>query len=429
MGIPRLTQHLLPFSDTVLLGRGVNTEWEDHENIESIVIDGPSLVYHVFSRLLAWSDSKVNSPDIQPTCNEVSCGVMICLLQLTIVGVQIEEICFDGALPPHKREIRLTRLEKSRRKLEQFCLKTQKGFSCSDAPRSDRVVGPEKIFATRSISTKHNTLPENPFIVPAVFEDLKHRWNRANILNVAKDVMSIPQLYLADFPWADITVMVPGEADAHCAPYGLQSEPHIRLAELIRQTNQVDGQLAESPAFRVFVQEYDLDSIDNASRKTPRDLDARVSELYWQYELQEAFAPCQAPHVYLAILNEDHARRCAWVSGLSFRTLAYSILNSSRPTSERHRFISEFVRRGARIASHPIYLDDAELIDSQMGEIWARMSSFDAALGASTSLPVYWIMFVLYEIHDTEGVLVIWAKNWNGPIYILMRKYWPGSIL
>lgn len=89
MGIPRLTQHLQPFSDTVLLGRRLNSQQEEQNHVESIVIDGPSLVYHVYWRLLSWSDPKLNFPNSQPTCNEVSCGVMICLLQLSILGVRM----------------------------------------------------------------------------------------------------------------------------------------------------------------------------------------------------------------------------------------------------------------------------------------------------------------------------------------------------
>lgn len=89
MGIPHLTQHLLPFSDTVLLSRKVEAKQEEPQNIDSIVIDGPSLVYHVFWRLQSSSGQKANFPDSQPTCNEVSCGFMICLLQFTIVGVQM----------------------------------------------------------------------------------------------------------------------------------------------------------------------------------------------------------------------------------------------------------------------------------------------------------------------------------------------------
>ncbi|GLA15374.1 hypothetical protein AnigIFM62618_001898, partial [Aspergillus niger] len=57
----------------------------------------------------------------------------------------------------------------------------------------------------------------NPFIVPAVFEDLKHRWCKKNINSVVKNVPDLSTASLSDFPWGDAVVMVPGEADTYCA--------------------------------------------------------------------------------------------------------------------------------------------------------------------------------------------------------------------
>lgn len=89
MGIPRLTRHLRPFSDAVLLEGRLQKRQDGVGHVQSVVIDGPSLVYHVFWRLLSWSDSRIGFPDAQPTCNEVSCGVMIYLLLLTTTGVKM----------------------------------------------------------------------------------------------------------------------------------------------------------------------------------------------------------------------------------------------------------------------------------------------------------------------------------------------------
>lgn len=57
--------------------------------IESVVIDGPSLVYLIYSRLLSWRDPALNILDAQPTCNEVSMGVVMYLLQLMCAGVRM----------------------------------------------------------------------------------------------------------------------------------------------------------------------------------------------------------------------------------------------------------------------------------------------------------------------------------------------------
>lgn len=73
MGIPFLTKHLLPHADCVSFGRENTTT--TLPCTQAVVIDGPSLVYHVHHRLLAWLDAP-------PTCREVSQGVVRCLQQL-----------------------------------------------------------------------------------------------------------------------------------------------------------------------------------------------------------------------------------------------------------------------------------------------------------------------------------------------------------
>lgn len=88
MGIPYLTRHLLPCADAVVLGSSDITELP---RLQSIVIDGPSLVYHVYYRLLASMSPACNVLDVQPTCNEVSRGVVSFLYQLASLGVAVYE--------------------------------------------------------------------------------------------------------------------------------------------------------------------------------------------------------------------------------------------------------------------------------------------------------------------------------------------------
>ena len=94
MGIPRLTRHLLPFFETVILAGEQHGRCSPNAipYVGSVVIDGPSLVYHVYFRLLSWMPLAPNvaaSFDSQPTCQEVSVGVMTYLLQLATVGVEM----------------------------------------------------------------------------------------------------------------------------------------------------------------------------------------------------------------------------------------------------------------------------------------------------------------------------------------------------
>lgn len=87
MGISHLTKHLLPYAETVSLGR--QNGQDEPPRVHAVVIDGPSLVYHVYDRLLAWTDPSCDILDVQPTCDEVSRGVVSCLLQLADLGVEM----------------------------------------------------------------------------------------------------------------------------------------------------------------------------------------------------------------------------------------------------------------------------------------------------------------------------------------------------
>lgn len=83
MGIPKLTKHLLPYAENVYLDSDME-----------VVIDGPSLVYHVHRRLQGWMDPDSDILDYQPSCDEISRAVGSFLLQLTKVGVKMQvHIC------------------------------------------------------------------------------------------------------------------------------------------------------------------------------------------------------------------------------------------------------------------------------------------------------------------------------------------------
>lgn len=83
--------------------------------------------------------------------------------------------------------------------------------SCRDVIPTE----PGQVWCSRGLPRGRRGLPENPFMVSAVYEDLQYRWNR---LAIQKEIHSdISCLGDVDFPWADITVMVPGEANVECA--------------------------------------------------------------------------------------------------------------------------------------------------------------------------------------------------------------------
>ncbi|KAF9885123.1 hypothetical protein FE257_000700 [Aspergillus nanangensis] len=310
-------------------------------------------------------------------------------------------------------------------------------------------------------------------MVPAVFEDLRHRWNRDTILNAVKDDFNIIQINIEEFPWAGITVMVPGEADAHCArvarttscailtndsdlllydlgvdgsvvllnsvemvgwdpldpaasevkalhlcpvtvarrlgipnilrlAYELVNNPSMGIADLIhRSKTRCDGSVYDTE-YQSFIKEYRSDVCNDpqgSGVQVAGDLDTRVSELFWQYELQTVLNPqSETPYIYLPVLTEDHTRRCAWTQGCIFRNLGYSILNASRPTHEQLSSVNEVVRRGGRMVVDRVPLGDGDWIISELARVGTYLKSFQDSSQSSFDSQIYWLKLAVSEV-------------------------------
>ncbi|KAM5446299.1 hypothetical protein MaudCBS49596_006708 [Microsporum audouinii] len=218
MGIPRLKGHLLRYEEAVWLGQSAAPQTQGNtRNVTSVVIDGPALVYHVYYCIMATMEQHLNPFSAQPSSNEVSVGVMKMLLHLRSIGVNVEKIYFDGALPAFKRKTRIERMGKLASKLQQACLAKEHGFKGGTVRRGQARLDTEIFFSRRLMNPKFYTLPDNPLMVATVAEDLKYRW----------DWESIKPYYSSDslgensgpvgFLWANITEVVLGEADVFCA--------------------------------------------------------------------------------------------------------------------------------------------------------------------------------------------------------------------
>lgn len=342
-----------------------------------------------------------------------------------------------------------------------------------DSVRS--TVDPTMVLQSRVIPIRYNGLPENPFMVSTVFEDLRKRWNKANILIAVQDTFYFnhDELGEQDFPWAAITVMVPGEADAECArmsrltgaavltndsdlilhdlgskgsvlfldsvelsdwdptrptdskvkarrlcptslssrlgirsvryfAYELSQNPQFGLSELIRRSRDNCDFLDLTSDYQNFLEEYDYGLNSQAIAQHPQDLDPRISEIFLQYDTQDAHFTGSSPHMYLAILSEDHSRRCAWEEGRSYRALGYSILNLCRPFAERYQFVEEYVRRGGRIAIDRITMGDEGWITSEMHSFHTSLSFAQATFGKKISSSCFWRLFAMCELFREE---------------------------
>ncbi|CAG8392881.1 unnamed protein product [Penicillium salamii] len=453
MGIPYLTKHLLPYAETVFLG-------SEHE----VVIDGPSLVYHVHRRMMGWMDPNCDILDYQPSCDEISRGAIRCCFGAD--SLARHNICFDGALPLAKRSTRLSRIEKSRHRLTvaRRNLSLPTASKCRDVLATE----PGQVWCCRGLPRGRKGLLENPFMVSVVYEDLLHRWSKDAIqTEIHPDITCLGE---TKYPWAAITVMVPGEADVECARvssltgcavltddsdlllhdlgssgsvmfldsvqsptrvwdpvepqiqglricpvalsqrlgitniqrfgFELTKDPHLRFADAIRKSKVEGTEL--SPDYHDFLREYHHSTDrDSVSRAEQRQsMDPRVSELYWQYALPEIYCSDDSLHVYLGILNEDPGRQCAWGQGRLYRRLGYAALNASR--GSQFTAIHEFVRRGGRIVADQIALDEATLV-SDMHLLRQRLDL--ARKTFDHSAESFWFLFALSEIYETSNTV------------------------
>lgn len=306
-------------------------------------------------------------------------------------------------------------------------------------------------------------------MVSAVFEDLRTRWNREQILQETQcDPSHLPN---GDYPWVEITVMVPGEADVECAlvskltgsailtndsdlivhdlgshgsvvflnsvqsvedpedtahpkisamrldpsdlahrlgiiniprfAYELNENPHLGFSELLRRSKDNQEMTKNLENYHHFLREYQPDinrPLAVQGGTYGQNLDARVSELVWQYNIPDAFCEADQPHIYLGILFEDHSRRCAWELGRFYRTLGYSLLNQAHPPTRQFTTVYEFVRRGTRIIAEQIMLGGSKTVISDLSTLQKRLDLAQNVFGADDQ-STFWVMFAVAEIY------------------------------
>ncbi|KAJ5770838.1 uncharacterized protein N7511_002889 [Penicillium nucicola] len=451
MGIQYLTKHLLPYAESIQLN-GQLPGPEDPPRVRGVVIDGPSLVYHVHHRLLSWIDPSCDILDVQPSCDEVSRGVCSFLFQLNKLGVEIHQICFDGALPTSKRETRLSRNEKSRKRLEL----ARRDLPLHSAPKSRPPINPKagQIWCSRGLPSRRKNLPENPFMVSCVYEDLKGRWTTESIRkDIDEDVSSLRNKH--EYPFAERTVMVPGEADVECARVAkatgsvvLSGDSDLMVHDLGLEGGVVFLDSVQTPsgvwdpvegdirglricpaglarklgvaslrrfAFRLmqdphlrFAQivqaaKHDggvTEALDEYREflKEYEDEDTHLQPALG-YQLPGVYCSDGMPHVYLGVLSEDHARQCAWRHGRDYRALGYSFFNLSRAADNRYSVVREYVRRGGRIVADEVALSEEQYVKSDLGLFRSRLESARDMFRHSLATERFWFLFALAEVY------------------------------
>ncbi|KAK5062717.1 hypothetical protein LTR84_004791 [Exophiala bonariae] len=384
MGIPRLSQDLHPYADRVPVGKLYPST--SALNLEHLVIDGPSLVYLVYNRLLTYRASR--SPVLNgglPRYSEINHGLQYFLADLEDCGAQIQRIFFDGGLPISKRPVRLDRTEKVRSQLELY--RTMHPLDPMVISVGD-VDFEEAIWMTPSISSRKSVPPPPPFMVASAIESL------------------------CSSKWRNLVSVVPGEADSFCAQamsgisgavltndsdlavhdlgengclallssvekkssaqtktvtsltimslhpqhvaqrlgvpsllrFGFERYLDPSLSTAITSQRAKDSSRLETfkREYDNFAEQYISPQAGSDAMPSLTDVDPRTAELIISWS--------HSPTVYLTPILEDPSRDSSWSYGTHYRTLAFSILGWSIPGSHPIG-ITEFARKGPRIAS------------------------------------------------------------------------------
>lgn len=152
------------------------------------ILDGPNLAFNVAGRLL--EKARAVDGTIWPsiTYAEFITGVIDFLDMLHSYGFEISAIFFDGALPATKKDIRIARLQRYVDSLVAYQALHQEFSKTSRMGMTDA----SKAWNSPTLERSRGALPGLPFLVPAIVEGL------------SKSV------------YADVTYVVPGEADGFC---------------------------------------------------------------------------------------------------------------------------------------------------------------------------------------------------------------------
>ncbi|KAL2432261.1 hypothetical protein ABEF95_005004 [Exophiala dermatitidis] len=209
MGIPRLSQDLHPYADHVILGQTQSSSTappseESGKHVHSLIIDGPSLVYYIYNKLLGYKAfrSCTTAAISIPSYLEINQAAHHFLDDLTNHGVDVPNTFFDGGLPETKRSVRLDRMERLRQQLETYRKVHPDSFPVGTSQQVP-IDFDEALWRTTApitSSSRKPTLPAPPFMVASVIESLQ----------TSRD-------------WKSKVHIVPGEADLFCATAARQT--------------------------------------------------------------------------------------------------------------------------------------------------------------------------------------------------------------
>ena len=434
MGIPRLSQDLLPYSEQRYLGTALGQSPRTKDRvITSLIIDGPSVVYYIYNKLLAYKTSSTPTLTAQlPSYVEINQALHEFLSEIEDRGVELQDIFFDGALPESKRDIRLERMEKLRHQLEAY-RKTYPEFP--PLANTHQPLDFEKaLWNVPVVSTRKIALPAPPFMVASAIESLRSSKFAAQVRVVPGEA----DIFCAHAAWRTGAAILTNDSDLAVHDLGIKGRVillHSLEKKQAPRTMQepisastlhpitIARSLQASSLLRVGFERYLDPSLsillvkerarDDSRLEKLRDEFDRFSDPYvtlppTQQPNMDGIDPRTAelvvtltdsPHIYLTPLLEDPSRDSSWSYGATIRQLAYSFLCTAYACSNP---ITEYARKGQRISSSTIQPVQKQQMQARTTEVLGYLDTSDIRDEAAEEPLLAWYILAFHLVHQQK---------------------------
>lgn len=305
-----------------------------------------------------------------------------------------DAIYFDGALPASKEKIRVQRLERTRKQLEEYRKLHHEAPPPAASPNL-AIDYKRAIWLQAAMSGRRVLPPPPPFMVPAVIEALLKSplGERVHVVPEEADVAcarmarTSGSAILSNDSDMSIYDLGPGNCVAllhtleeisyrlPVAKSGLtiscicpsDISKRLKINSLLRLAfeRSLDGTVttatvaerarkqptdANQGAFESFAAEY-LVADQQWTGDSLRPLDPRTAEFVVGTFSSGATT---SPHVYLPIIHEDPTRDSSWSYGLELRQIAFSLYSVVSEPATPSKSVVEYARKGGRIAATDI---------------------------------------------------------------------------
>ncbi|KAK6429172.1 hypothetical protein LTR95_014683 [Oleoguttula sp. CCFEE 5521] len=391
-----------------------------------LIIDGPGLAYYVYK---AMQTSAVPGSSISSSPEYQACGdrTVAFLDDMERAGMRVEAIYFDGVLPSHKLETRLSRTQRHVDQLRKALLSSMKDARLPDAP----FLVPSAIEAL--LESKYASRVR---VVPAEADDycaLHARSldakgvSRPTILTNDSDMFvldcgkSTQIMLLASLTRKTTAAGFQYSGEAYCpreiarsaglcdlkqAAYCMGLDRNLTFDAAVAKLRRLGGKKPDG--YASFLEKFETSVVD-MSHLSPavvaclQRMDPRVAEVAHQALLPDTRGELLIINAFLPLLHEDATRFSVWKVGHDIRNLAYRIvvLQGSSNCS-----VHEHTRRGAGVG-HSAYALTAHWTQEVSKVLaWLVTSMPQAPSGASVAQRWHYIGTVMalqfYNEYYTE---------------------------